>query len=198
MFYLTQYSQNIAISTCDSWTNPYVCSTLCFYTVHPRANSSQGMSQSSQLPSPTAYRLQGCPISSFSLCLWLTATQGRSCHLETQPLSARETGPTHGPHVSPVGSTELLLLAGADLWPASRTERKHGHCQRRRAGSPLGTRPESIKALRDKSHPLQPTGLQERHGCLRCKRSQVPQDTFPSDTGYYGASLSVGPSLLSL
>lgn len=58
--------------------------------------------------------------------LWLTATQGRSCHLETQPLSARETGATHGLHVSSVGSVELLLLAGADLSPASRTERKQG------------------------------------------------------------------------
>lgn len=96
-----------------------------------------------------------------------------------------------------MGSVELLLLAGADLSPASRTERKHGHCQRSRAGSQRGTRPESIKALRDKSPSLQPTGLQELHNCHRSKRSQVLQDTLPSDAGYYSAGLRVGLSLCS-
>lgn len=81
-----------------------------------------------------------------------------------------------------MGSVELLLLAGADLLPASKTGRKHGHCQGSRAESQRGTRPESIKALRDKSHSLQPTGLQELHNCLRSKRSQVRQDALPSDT----------------
>lgn len=58
-------------------------------------------------------------------------------------------------------------------------------------------RPESIKALGDKSHSLQPTGLQELHNCLRSKRSQVLQDAFPSNTGYYSAGQRVGLSLYS-
>lgn len=96
-----------------------------------------------------------------------------------------------------MGSVGLLLLAGADLLPVSRIGRKHGYCQGSRAGSQQGTRPGCIKALRDKSHSLQPTGLQEVHNCLRSKRSQVLRDAFPSDTGYYSAVWRVGLSLYS-
>lgn len=72
------------------------------------------------------------------------------------------------------------------MLPEFRTQRKQGHCQGSRAESQRGTKPESIKVLRDKSRTLQPIGLQELQDCLRGKRSQVLQDAFLSDTGLQG------------